>query len=399
MTTFKTLGFRAKAIAVVSINSVMMSCLLPLAVQAQNKSCEIEFKYDYDQLGAVGASNRELGPVSSLAVSPNGQTLVISTQTRHNSSARERRLQQQLIVLPIDNKIDNKDAQMLPTTTNITSVAFHPSGRFFAAAATGEIKLFKARDLKNFFKIPLKQIMVEKISFSPDGSYLLSLETQKSTGYKNIVLYSVNDQGLNLVEPFITETDKHYTAAVFHPNSKQLILGGISDAGEFVEVRSLQDRSTMHHQEISPRRAPDSGISALAISPDGKTIAVASRYYRRITVWKNGDFSEVKQFSNSNIIRDIAFSPNGKYLLTGEERLSNISYCDSPAKLWSLESGHSFALLELNKNTGEYSSQVQETVRSVLFSKDAGSIFLGSNGGYMNRLTFKDESARLKLSK
>jgi WD40 repeat protein len=387
------LDSRTKIISLTSIISVAFSFLLSPAVQAENNPCKIVFPYKYDRQGSVGSSNRSLGPISALTVSPNGRTLVISTQTDANPSARQRRLQQQLIV----SQIGNKDAdQMIPTTHNITSVTFHPNGRFFAAAATGRLKIFNTNNLRKSFDAPAKQIMLDKISFSPDGSHLLSLDAQKYSDNKNIVLYRFNGQEL-VLKSMITEPDRHYTAATFHPDGNQLILGGLSDTGEFVEVRSLQTGSTTHQQNVSSSKTVDAGVSALAISPDGKTIAVASRYHRHITILKSDDLSTMKQFSNPNVVRDIAFSPNGKYLLTGEEASSTIPQCDSPAKLWSLESGSSFALLERKKDTGKYVSQVQETVRSVLFSTDGRSIFLGSNDQYVNHLKL-DDRARSMLS-
>ena len=111
-------------------------------------------------------------------------------------------------------------------------------------------------------------------------------------------------------------------------------------------------------QEKNRLLGHSSGVSSVAFSPDGKTIATGS-YDNTVKLW-NLEGKELQTFKgHSSVVSSIAFSPDGKTIATGSS--------DNTVKLWNLEGK------ELQTFKGHSSF-----VSSVVFSPDGKTIATGS---------------------
>jgi WD40 repeat protein len=213
-----------KSIIVAACHIVFIELAVPTHVQSQATSCSSQsFPYKFNSIGTlIKSPRRDLGPVSSLAISPDSRNLIIGTRADPNGNIGERLKQKQLIFMPVVG-IDDKSLSAMEFSSmeyDVGSVSFHPSGRFFAAyILNGFIQLFDtSQPKKPFFDLLTQQQHVNKISFSYDGSYLLSLRAisnrnaeQKSSNLnaKNLVIYKVKNRKIELEPTFRRLTKSH----------------------------------------------------------------------------------------------------------------------------------------------------------------------------------------------
>jgi uncharacterized caspase-like protein len=81
----------------------------------------------------------------------------------------------------------------------------------------------------------------------------------------------------------------------------------------------------------------DNGVSSVAFSPDGKRVLTGSWRNQTARLWDAASGEEIRAF-RGHAVNSVAFSPNGKHVLTG-------SYWDQTARLWDVASGHELCRL------------------------------------------------------
>lgn len=165
------------------------------------------------------------------------------------------------------------------------------------------------------FKGHLKNI--DAVAFSPDGRYLMSAD---SGGV--IKLWDIT-AGSNVW------TSKHgslgFHALAFSPDSRYFLSGAV----EGVKLWNAADG-----KEI--RTFTDAGFAlSVAFSPNGK-YALSGNYDNTLKLWDVGTGKEIKTFSgNLAYINSLVFFPDGRHVLTGSN--------DGTTRLWDVASGNEVA--------------------------------------------------------
>jgi WD40 repeat protein len=246
-----------------------------------------------------------------------------------------------------------------PVGVEIRSLAFSPSGAFFATGDNDGVIViksifdFEARDWFRFKGV------VAALAFSPDGQNLAcAVEDGEYNPFREIsLLHLCGDQRASVA--WKQEYENYVWNIEFSPDGKLLASSsyrkGIKlwrvDDGQFVGTIGLDSSS-----------APE----VFAFSPDGRFLAAAMGDLT-VKVWRVADGSLVATLGSHNrSIKALAFSPNGKIL--GSASL------DGSVKLWR---SSDWALLST------IGPLEDEEVHSLAFSPDGKFLATGLSEGWI----------------
>ncbi len=186
-------------------------------------------------------------------------------------------------------------------------------------------------------------------AFSPDGEEMAIVDGDDRirTG-KNVF----DPQDTILPQPLPTS---EAWCLAFAPDGKTLAAGYDHDGGETLRLWDLRTK------KAKTLTGHDSTVMAMAISPDGKTMATAS-YDRSVRVWdlSTGECRE-KLHGHTGPVRALAFSPDGLRLASAGSDLS--------IKIWNVKDGS-----PRNSWHGH-----NDMIRSLTFSPDGNLLISAAN--------------------
>ncbi len=78
------------------------------------------------------------------------------------------------------------------------------------------------------------------------------------------------------------------------------------------------------------RMKHDNKVNSVAFSPDGKYV-VSGSGDRTVRVWEVATGQEIAQMAHDNYVNSVAFSPNGQYIVSGG--------ADNAARMWEVATG------------------------------------------------------------
>lgn len=140
--------------------------------------------------------------------------------------------------------------------------------------------------------------------WSHDGKYLFI-----GTFDKGLAIYDVTNEKLF---PLIGN-DANVSSLAISPNGKILAMGLENDGS--IRLLTIEDIYPVYSlQTIFPAHEGD--VLKLAFSPDGKSVA-SSGYDGNIIVWDVETGKMIKKFEIDDIAQGLVFSPNGKTLIAG----------------------------------------------------------------------------------
>src|SRR5207247_10255714 len=110
----------------------------------------------------------------------------------------------------------------------------------------------------------------------------------------------------------------------FLPGGNQIVTGN----AKTVSVWDVQTR-----QRIQQFAIPGGSLFVMALSPDGKSIVTGSEQPQGVHVrlWDVASGRQVREFADPAPVNAVAFSPDGKYILSGGR--------DNMARLWEVATG------------------------------------------------------------
>ena len=278
-----------------------------------------------------GARNYNGGP---LVFSPNGNQFLIAT---YYGAA---------LLL-------NLEGDTLQTFESYTdAIAFAPSGENILTANQDSITLWDldGNPLRKFFNPNFDQSVLNyrdyspSLAFAPDGKCFLA------TSGSRITLWDLNKDTLKTINTF----SKFICAAAFAPDSSYFMAAGFDGTIKVIDF------------EGNVKKSFNGGyVLDATFSPDGKSI-LATNWYSAVLYDLEGNILQTFTGGHSFPVNTLAFSPDGKRILTGSR--------DNTSKLWDLKGR------ELKSLIGH-----TDWVNAVAFSPDGKTIITGSRNGLIKR--------------
>ena len=278
-------------------------------------------------------------PVNRLAYAPDGQTLVtVSDDTTirlwEGATGRPR-------------------AALRGHHSPVVSVAFAPDGRTFVtgegdwrqAKVAAELKLWDTASGSCIATWEGHPGPIWSLAFSPDG---LTLASGASDGLIKLWETAKHTERAT----FIFGTGEWVRGLAFTPDGKTLA----SAHGAVVRLWDLAKRDA-----IADLKGHTEEITALAIGPDGKAMATASRD-QTVNLWELASRRKLATVTgNDGWVNDVAFSPDGKTLALG--------VMNGDVKLWDVAAGRIIAIGHVH-----HGSSI-----GVAFSPDGKTVATGHN--------------------
>jgi WD40 repeat protein len=234
----------------------------------------------------------------------------------------------------------------------VSSVAFSRKGDLITGSWDNTARLWNTATGKEVQRFEGHVQGLSSVEFSPEGCSILTTSRNGSAQLWNL------DSGqmigrFNGLLPFDYPT---HTGVAFSPDGRFVLTGSGNHPwqtphGKYDNDARLWDVAS--GQEVRRFKGHTSGVWSVAFSPDGKYVLTGSGRFPRFDpdqkadntarLWDIGTGQELRKFEgHSAAVRSVAFSPDGQVILTGSD--------DESVRLWETQTGR-----EIRKINKRYS--------------------------------------------
>jgi WD40 repeat protein len=281
---------------------------------------------------ALGELTGYTDVVHALAFSPDGMTLAGGGGPWRGSDGMIEPGELKLWDVRTKKELANLVGHIGP----IYAVAFRPDGKTLAAGGVDRtVRLWDVATKKEKAVFRGAPGRITSVAFSPDGKTLavaVGKPTPKASGTPGVVM--LWDVEAGSLRKTLKGHSEPVTAVCFNPTGSLLCsASGVWDAEQNRSVSGevkLWDPNT--GEEQATLRGHSDSISALAMSPDGKTLATGSMTWHKklehvhvgeVKLW---DLAARREQATIEVhhswVESLAFSPDGKILASGSGLLS-----------------------------------------------------------------------------
>jgi WD40 repeat protein/Flp pilus assembly protein TadD len=209
----------------------------------------------------------------------------------------------------------------LPHTNYVATVAFSPDGNTLAAGDFGPAGLIKFWDWRTGKEVrpPLgHDDIVLSVAFSPDGRYLAAIKAPDWSKIPQLLVWEVASARAVIRVRYAAQSSLLPDAARFRPDNRAVTArdaNGVLRLWEVPTGKLLGER-------------PLDGKGVTRFSPDGRVVAAAANLGVRLLDGDTLAPLPAGYLPHPDPIKDVAFSPDGAFLLTAHETGS--------AQLWDV---------------------------------------------------------------
>jgi WD40 repeat protein len=288
-------------------------------------------------------------PVQAAGFSPRGQVL-LTVDADHRA-----RLWEAATGRPIGRAMEHPD--------EVLATAFHPNGRLVVTGcADGKARLWETASGRPVREPFPHKGAVRAVAFGGGGKTLVTGSSDKKVRLWDTNTGKLLDSG---------EHRGRVLAVAVSPDGNTVLTGSADGTARLWSVTTATGPKARPGQvtlQLAKDQPPPQGseVRTVAFSPDGKYLLTVSRNERKrgeraVMLWDVGKRKLVGFLPHHYWVRAVAFSPDGKTLLTGSE--------DHTAQLWEADTGWPLG----------HALQHQDTVRAVAFSPDGKTLLTGSD--------------------
>lgn len=191
-------------------------------------------------------------------------------------------------------------------------LAVSNDGKLLATVANNTITLWNVENGKEVTRIAPQRVTVLGVHFSPDGKMVAARAGDRSTHLFEIETGKELQQ-LKAPQPVVFRVGRNLDADGFaiSPDGKRLATAEfevtMQKTNVFVKIADTSTGKEIHQIEMSP-----TGVSAIVYSPDGKTLAYSSG--NAIVLCDADTHKEIRKIDTPGPTATLHFAPNSKLL-------------------------------------------------------------------------------------
>jgi WD40 repeat protein len=260
-----------------------------------------------------------LGEVKALAVSPDGRHLAVAAAERNNSAF-------QAVLL---DATSGDEVHRFPRMPLAQELVFDPTGKWLIAASfEGDVCVWDVCSRREVSRLRV-QSKLRSMAVDPEGRRLATVAMDSTLRVWDL---TSGQQLLRCITRYVPR------GVAFDATGKRLFVGIGGYDRNFPEPGFLQVFDATTGQELTPSPAPTESVGGLALSPDGRLLALG-RYDGTVTVHdaKSGQLLHTLR-GHSGSITGLVFSPESDRLVSAG--------LDHTLTFWDLRSGN--AILTMN---------------------------------------------------
>jgi WD40 repeat protein len=206
----------------------------------------------------------------------------------------------------------------------VMAVEYSPDGKWLASGTEKEFKLWEGESLREIRSV---KTPAQELAFTPDGRTLYASATcAKSTPFHTWTRWDLMTHNELPALSLEISVEPNFAMHCLSRDGKVLFL--VPGAHYPTSVRAID---TASGKDIFPRRGHVAPLNAVAISPNGGTLASAGED-RAVKVWDLTDGRILHSLAvHTEAVWGLAFRPDGKLLATGSR--------DGTITIWDPRSG------------------------------------------------------------
>ena len=207
----------------------------------------------------------------------------------------------------------------------VRRAVFSPDGKTLATGHGAEVKLFSVSG-ELLATLPAATHQIRSLAFSPDGA-LLAVGGGAPRGTGEVQVWNCASKSRRLMLPVL---DEPVSAVAFSPDGKTLatataafVVSGYTAGDRTVTVKRGPRADRVRLWSLDSGKAlgsfegPTENLLSMAFSPDGKFLVGGEEMWN-VIVWETGTFRKQNSVKSETWqVGAVSFSPDGKLLATG----------------------------------------------------------------------------------